>query len=43
MLGNLLGILNVRILEVRAESKRFAECHTTTAMCRNLTFADGMS
>jgi hypothetical protein len=43
MLGYLLGILSVCILEVCAESRSFAECHTTTAMCRDLTFADGMS
>jgi len=43
MLEYLLGILNVCIFEVCAEPWSFAECHTTTAMCRDLTFADGMS
>jgi hypothetical protein len=43
MLEYLLGLLNVCILEVCAESRSFAECQTTTAMCRDLTFADGIS
>jgi hypothetical protein len=43
MLQYLLGILNVYILEVCAESWSFAECLTTTAVCKDFTFVDGMS